>query len=202
MWARGSAAASASAGAGSLPVAGFGRGRGAPAPAAKAGGAAAGWSARDVARLGVFLALATALHIFEAQLPALPIAGAKIGLANLVSMFALYAWGFREALLIVVMRQLVGSLVTGTLFAPAFVFGLTGGGVSVAVMALVLRLAGALGPVAVAEVGDQDLWNRATVGVACVSNEGAHAHQVLGQVLRFVESVGEVEIDGVEVRLA
>jgi len=57
-------------------------------------------------------------------------------------------------------------------------------------------------PVAVAEVGDQDLWNRATVGVACVSNEGAHAHQVLGQVLRFVESVGEVEIDGVEVRLA
>ncbi|WP_414482504.1 DUF503 domain-containing protein [Limnochorda sp.] len=55
---------------------------------------------------------------------------------------------------------------------------------------------------AVAEVGDQDLWNRATVGVACVSNEGAHAHQVLGQVLRFVESVGEVEIDGVEVRLA
>src|SRR5690606_41521449 len=59
---------------------------------------------------------------------------------------SLYAWGFREVLLIVVMRQLVGSLVTGTLSAPAFVIGLTGGVVSVAVMALVLRLAGALGP--------------------------------------------------------
>lgn len=174
MWARGSAAASASAGAGSLPVAGFGRGRGAPAPAAKAGGAAAGWSARDVARLGVFLALATALHIFEAQLPALPIPGAKIGLANLVSMFALYAWGFREALLIVVMRQLVGSLVTGTLFAPAFVFGLTGGVVSVAVMALVLRLAGALGPVA-------------------VSLMGATAHNV-GQLLAAWAMLGQAQV--------
>jgi len=115
--------------------------------------AAACWSAADVARLGVFLALATSLHIFEAQLPALPIPGAKIGLANLVSLFALYAWGFREALLIVVMRQIVGSLVTGTIFAPAFVFGVAGGTLSVIVMALVLRFAGALGPVAVSLMG-------------------------------------------------
>ncbi|BAS27539.1 DUF503 domain-containing protein [Limnochorda pilosa] len=56
--------------------------------------------------------------------------------------------------------------------------------------------------VAVAEVGDQNLWNRATVGVACVSNEAAHAHQILGHVLHFVESNGEVEVDRVEVRLA
>src|SRR5690606_3591981 len=112
-----------------------------------------GWSARDVARLGVLLALATSLHIFEAQLPALPVPGAKIGLANLVSLFALYAWGMREAMLIVVMRQLVGSLVTGTLFAPAFVFGMAGGVLSVAVMAAALRLGPAMGPVAVSLLG-------------------------------------------------
>ncbi len=115
--------------------------------------AASRWSARDVARLGVFLALATSLHIFEAQLPALPVPGAKIGLANLVSLFALYAWGFREALLIVVMRQLVGSLVTGTIFAPAFVFGMAGGVLSVIVMALAFRLSRSLGPVAVSLMG-------------------------------------------------
>ena len=56
--------------------------------------------------------------------------------------------------------------------------------------------------VAVAEVGEQELWNRATVGVACVSNETAHVHQILGHVLQFVESVGDVEIEDVEVRLA
>lgn len=112
------------------------------------------WSARDIARLGVLLALATSLHIFEAQLPSLPIPGAKMGLANLVSLFALYAWGFREALLIAVMRQLVGSLVTGTLFSPAFAFGLAGAILSVVVMALLIRIAGRLlGPVAVSLAG-------------------------------------------------
>lgn len=112
------------------------------------------WSARDIARLGVLLALATSLHIFEAQLPGLPIPGAKMGLANLVSLFALYAWGFREALLIAVMRQLVGSLVTGTLFAPAFAFGLAGGVLSVIMMGVLIRVAGrVLGPVAVSLAG-------------------------------------------------
>jgi len=112
------------------------------------------WGARDIARLGMLLALATTLHIFEAQLPSLPIPGAKIGLANLVSLFALYVWGFREALLLAVMRQLVGSLVTGTLFTPAFAFGLAGGLLSVAVMALFLQVGGKLlGPVAISLAG-------------------------------------------------
>lgn len=112
------------------------------------------WSARDIARLGMLLALATSLHVFEAQLPTLPIPGAKIGLANLVSLFALYAWGFREALLIAVMRQIVGSLVTGTLFAPAFAFGMAGGVLSVIVMAALLRFGTrVLGPVAVSLAG-------------------------------------------------
>lgn len=150
------------AGAGRAGLLATGAGLGMPGAASPAGGwagavagrlPAARWNARDIARLGVFLALATSLHIFEAQLPSLPIPGAKIGLANLVSVFALYAWGFGEALLIVVMRQLVGSLVTGTIFAPAFFFGLAGGVLSVAVMALALRLGRALGPVAISLLG-------------------------------------------------
>lgn len=112
------------------------------------------WDAKDVARLGMLLALATTLHIFEAQLPALPIPGAKIGLANLVSLFALYAWGMREALLIAIMRQLVGSLVTGTLFAPAFAFGFAGALLSVLTMGAVKAVAGRImGPVAISLLG-------------------------------------------------
>ena len=42
--------------------------------------------------------------------------------------------------------------------------------------------------VAAAEVGDNDLWQAAAIGVACVSNSAAHAHQILDQVMRFVES--------------
>lgn len=117
-------------------------------------GASTRWSTNDIARLGLLLALATTLHIFEAQLPALPIPGAKIGLANIVSLIALYVWGVREALLLTVLRQLVGSLVTGTLFSPVFAFGLAGSVLSVLVMALALLVGGRiLGPVAVSLLG-------------------------------------------------
>lgn len=105
---------------------------------------AAGGSARDareVARLGVFLALGVALHVVEAQVPALPLPGARLGLANVVSLVALYLWGAREALLLVVLRQVLGSLVTGTLLSAPFWFGLTGGMVSVSIMAAAARTA-------------------------------------------------------------
>ena len=52
------------------------------------------WSARDIAGLGMLLALDHALHVFEAQLPTLPIPGAKIGWPTSSRSLRLYAWGF------------------------------------------------------------------------------------------------------------
>jgi len=48
--------------------------------------------------------------------------------------------------------------------------------------------------VSVAEVGEQDTWQRSVVGIAFVSCEKAHAHQVLAAVVRFIESQGSVFI--------
>lgn len=39
----------------------------------------------------------------------------------------------------------------------------------------------------VAEVDYQDLWQRATIGVAVVAVDGQSARQVLEQIIRFVE---------------
>ena len=41
--------------------------------------------------------------------------------------------------------------------------------------------------VAVAEIDDNDLWQRLTLGVCCVSNDSAHADQMLSRVVSFVE---------------
>ena len=41
--------------------------------------------------------------------------------------------------------------------------------------------------VAVAEVEDNDLWQRLTLGVCCVSNDSSHANEVLSRVIAFVE---------------
>jgi len=45
--------------------------------------------------------------------------------------------------------------------------------------------------VAVAEVGDLDLWQSAVLGVACVSENARHADEVCQKVLRFVDDQGE-----------
>jgi hypothetical protein len=48
--------------------------------------------------------------------------------------------------------------------------------------------------VAIAETGDNDLWQRAEVGFAAVGNDRAHVDSVLHNVLSFVDSLylGEI----------
>ncbi len=40
--------------------------------------------------------------------------------------------------------------------------------------------------VSIAEVEAQDLWQIATLGIACVSNSAQHANQVLSSVVDFI----------------
>lgn len=54
--------------------------------------------------------------------------------------------------------------------------------------------------VAIAEVDDQDLWQRATLGIVCVSNDHGFTNRVLDKVLDHLESnryasVGAVEME-------
>lgn len=39
----------------------------------------------------------------------------------------------------------------------------------------------------VAEVGDQDLWQSAVIGVVCVSSDARHADEMCQKILRFVD---------------
>ncbi len=50
--------------------------------------------------------------------------------------------------------------------------------------------------VAVAEVDDQNLWQSAVIGVACVSSDGRHADEMCQKVLRFVDDFGEALVLG------
>jgi len=48
--------------------------------------------------------------------------------------------------------------------------------------------------VSVAEVGEQDLWQKSVLGIACVANEGAYVNQVLDQVLNVIRSLPPIEL--------
>ncbi len=43
--------------------------------------------------------------------------------------------------------------------------------------------------VSIAEVGDQDLWQSAELGVICVSGAAQHATEMLSKVIDFIEGL-------------
>jgi len=56
--------------------------------------------------------------------------------------------------------------------------------------------------VSVAEVDDHDLWQLATIGICCVSNDKRYTNQVLSKVVDFVaNSRFEVEILNHEIEI-
>jgi uncharacterized protein YlxP (DUF503 family) len=48
--------------------------------------------------------------------------------------------------------------------------------------------------VAVAEVDHQDLWQRAAIGVTCISESAFHAQKMLREVERFVARDARIEM--------
>ena len=96
-----------------------------------------------LARAALLTALALGLSWMERFIPLqllVPLPGIKLGLANLVTLFALYFLGGRMALAILCVRCLLGSLFGGGV--TAFCFSITGGLLALAVMALALHLPG------------------------------------------------------------
>ena len=83
----------------------------------------------------VLTAMALALSYLENFFPlslAIPIPGIKLGLANIVTMFALYALGPGQALMILLARCLLGAVFAGNM--NALIFSILGGVTAMLVM--------------------------------------------------------------------
>ena len=92
-----------------------------------------------VAFNGLLGALALCLSAFEGMLPPVPVLppGAKLGLSNLVTMYAAGAVGLGPALCIAVLKGLFAGMMRGV---TALMMSLAGGMLSTLVMWLLLRL--------------------------------------------------------------
>lgn len=103
--------------------------------------------------LGLFVALAVALHTLEALLPS-PAPWFRLGFANILTLAALFLYGGRAAWTVTLMRIGVGSLLLGNLFSPGFFLSLAGGMLATALMTVTRRLFGRrIGPVGVSALG-------------------------------------------------
>lgn len=95
---------------------------------------------RELTRCALLTAMALRLSYLENFFPlsaAIPLPGVKLGLANIVTLFALYALGPGQALLILLARCLLGAMFAGN--ANALLFSLLGGLGALVVMALLSR---------------------------------------------------------------
>jgi uncharacterized membrane protein len=98
------------------------------------------FSTRRLVFLSLLIAVGAALHVAEAMLPLpLPLPGVKLGLANIVTLWALRNYGTRDGIIVAFSRVLLGSLIGGAFLSPGFLLGLTGAVVSTLVMALLLN---------------------------------------------------------------
>lgn len=120
----------------------------------------------------IMLSLALILAIVERWIPLeliVPVPGLKLGLANIVSLFALVRLRKSDALAILVMRCLIVGTFTGL---TAFLFSITGGLLALAVMAMLVPFEGK----AFSLIG--------------ISLAGAAAHNI-GQIAVAVALLGE-----------
>ena len=95
---------------------------------------------RRLVFLSMLVAMGTALYVVEGMLAIpLPIPGVKLGLANIVTVLAIYLYGLRDGLTVALMRVLLGSLIGGVFLAPGFLLGIAGAVTSSLLMALLLK---------------------------------------------------------------
>lgn len=102
---------------------------------------------KQIAEYGLLIALAMVLGYVEFLIPfSVAVPGVKLGLANVVVVFALYRLGKTEALVISILRVLLMTVMFGNAFALAY--SLSGAILSFIVMLLLLKT-GRFSPVGV-----------------------------------------------------
>jgi len=117
---------------------------------------------RKMTLMAVLTAVALIIFVIEAQVPLpLPVPGAKLGLANAVTLFALFHSSRKErsadslstanAFAILVCRIILGALFTGRIVA--FIYSITGGLLGFAAQVIMKRF-----------VSDKQIWVCGAIG--------------------------------------
>ena len=106
---------------------------------------------KKISRMALLTALAMIFSFVESQIPSfVAIPGVKVGLANIVVVFALYMLGAKEAFMISLIRVVLSSLLFGSVLSLSY--SLAGAILSLLGMML-LKKTGWFGPLAVSVTG-------------------------------------------------
>ena len=89
---------------------------------------------RKLTLLANFLAIAIVLNIIESSINLIPVPGAKLGFANVVTLIVIYVYSFKDGMILTISRVLLVSILSGRLLGPTFYMSLSGAVVSTIAM--------------------------------------------------------------------
>lgn len=133
---------------------------------------------KQIALCGVLVAVALVLSLVEKMIPVqalVPIPGVKLGLANVVTVFALTHLRMRETIAIILVRVTLVSVFMGSI--TAFLFSLFGSLIAMAVMKLLFY-------------GEGICFSLVGISIA-----GAAAHNI-GQICAAIVVLGTIDVIG------
>lgn len=126
---------------------------------------------QNIHKTALLVSLACVLQISESLIPH-PIPGLRLGLANVITLIALVAMGFRCALEITILRALLSSFIMGTFMSPAFILSFSAGVISTFVMGFFYWLS--------------CLYKRHRLSIVGISVFGALAHNLAQIYLAYL----------------
>ncbi|MBN2300801.1 MAG: Gx transporter family protein, partial [Acholeplasmataceae bacterium] len=81
---------------------------------------------RKMTLLANFLAIAIVLNIIEAAIPIIPVPGAKLGFANIITLIILYVYSFKDSVSVTLLRVLLVAILSGKLLGVTFYMSISG----------------------------------------------------------------------------
>ena len=94
---------------------------------------------RKLTRLGLLTAIALTIFMLEAQIPApVPLPGVKLGLANIITVFTVFALSPRDGIRVLTARIFLGAVFAGN-FSTIF-YSAAGGGCAILVTILLKKI--------------------------------------------------------------
>ena len=96
---------------------------------------------RRLVIISMLITMASVLHVIEGLIPAIPITGARLGLANIITLTAIVCFGYGNALAVAVGRTVLGSIFGPGLVSVGFAMSFSGSLLSWAIMSLAHKYA-------------------------------------------------------------
>lgn len=128
---------------------------------------------KRIALLSLLCAGALCAFVVENLVPAFIVPGAKLGLGNVFTMFALVLLGNAEGIILVVVKSVLGSLIIGNV--GSLIYSLSAGLISVAFSAALLGLKREVFTLTAISVGAAVLHNAVQTAVFCLVTETVYA---------------------------